>query len=147
MKTTWVLVADGARARLFETAPVERALTELDCYANPEGRAGTRGTTTERPPTVNESVGPARHSIEPHTTQREKVADRFAKSLRDVLERGRNEHRYEQLVLIAPPRFLGRLHANFSKELRNTLAGEIRRDFTELAADQICARLPPRLFH
>src|SRR5689334_18089456 len=48
MSPTWILVADSARARLFE-ADGAGALNELACYANPEGRAGTRGLTTDRP--------------------------------------------------------------------------------------------------
>jgi protein required for attachment to host cells len=145
MTTTWILVADGARARLFESAVADGALTEVGCYANPEGRAGARRLTTDRPPTVNESVGPARHAIEPHTTAREKVTDRFAKNLSDVLSRGRCERRYARLILVAPPRFLGALHDHFDKPLRDTVVGEVRRNLTALPAAEIRARLPARL--
>src|SRR5215471_15383407 len=110
MASTWILVADAARARLFEPAPTDGRLVEIECFINPEGRAGARRTTTHRPPTVNESVGTARHAIEPHMTPREKTASRFAHTLSVALERGRARCRYERLVLVAPPRFLGALH-------------------------------------
>jgi protein required for attachment to host cells len=143
MTTTWILVADGARARLFSSEPRDTALVELECFANPDG--DIRHTTTHRPPTVNESVGPARHSIEPHTTLREKATDRFAKSLSDVLERGRLDHRFERLVLVAPARFLGALHENLHKPLHDCVSGEVRKDLTSLAPDELRSRIPAGL--
>lgn len=141
MTTTWILVADSARARLFEADPIG-GLRELECYANPEARAGTRGMTTDRPPTVNESVGSARHALEPHTSRRAKVAANFARTLRDVLEPALGTRRFHRLVLVAPARFLGDLHAAFGKPLRACVAAEVRRDFTHLSASELRSRLP-----
>jgi protein required for attachment to host cells len=142
MTTTWILVADGARARLFESSAIEAPLAEVECFTNPEGRATARRMTTARLPRVHESVGPARHAIEPHTTPRDKIADRFAKALADTLERGRSGRRYDRLVLVAPPRFLGTLHAHLGANLREQVAGEIRRNLTALPPAQIRSRLP-----
>jgi len=143
---TWILVADGARARLFEAASPDDGLNELACFANPGGRSHGRNFTTARPPTVDESVGAARHSIEPHTTLREKTTDRFARTLKDELERARNDHRYAQLVIVAPPRFLGALHGTFPKPLRDCVVAEVKRNLTALRTSDIRAHLPSRLF-
>lgn len=145
MQATWVLVADAARARLFEAET--GTLNELGCYVDADSRGGARGLATGRPPTVNESMGSARHSIEPHTSPREKAAARFARSLREVLEQGQHAQRFARLVLVAPPRFLGALHAAFGRPLRDCVIAEIRRDFTQLAPENIHARLPRRVFH
>lgn len=143
---TWIIVADGARARLFETASPDDALTEVACFANPGGRSPGRSFTTGRPPSVNESVGPARHAIEPHTTLREKTMDRFARTISDELERGRNAHSFGRLVIVAPPRFLGALHGAFSKPLRDCVVAEIKRNLTALHASDIRAHIPRRLY-
>jgi protein required for attachment to host cells len=143
---TWILVADGARARLFETASSDDALNELACFANPGGRSHGRDFTTARPPTVNESVGATRHSIEPHTTLREKTTDRFARTIKEELERGRNDHRYARLVIVAPPRFLGALQGTFPKPLRDCVVAEVKRNLTALRTSDIRAHLPNRLF-
>ena len=147
MSATWVLVADSARARLFETAEPEGLLCELGCYTNAESRDGARGLTHDRRPTVNESMGFARHAIEPHTTSREKAAGSFAHTLREVLEQGRNAHRFERLVLIAPPRFLGALRTAFGTPLREAVVAEIRRDFTQLSVEKIREQLPAGVLH
>jgi len=141
VNTTWILVADSARARLFEKDPAG-ALNELGCYTNPEARSATRGLTTDRLPTVNESVGAARHAIEPHTSRRAKAAGSFARSLREILVQGDHTRRFERLVLVAPPRFLGDLHTAFDKRLRARVVAEIRRDFTHLTAAKLRMELP-----
>lgn len=145
MKNTWILVADGSRARLFEIGAPDGALNEVECFSNPEGRAHGRDSTTGRPPSVDESMGATRHTIQPHTTLREKSAERFARALRDALERGRTLHHYEHLVLVAPPRFLGVLHGTFDKPLRDCVVGEVRRDLTAMPPASIRSRLPARL--
>lgn len=139
-KPTWILVADRARARIFETG-VEDSLTEVACFAEPEARAAESTLTTHRPPTVNESMGFARHSIEPHTPLRDKITAHFARLLCDALDAGRNEGRFEQLVLVAPPRFLGALHKALDEGLRQRVVREIRHDLTELPPRDLKERL------
>lgn len=146
MANSWILVADGAHARVFERIDDENALHEIACFANPDGRASGRSLSRGRPPRVQESSAETRHAIEPHTTLRDKSAERFARELCDVLERGRKEQRYERLVLVVPPRFLGTLHAILGKPLRDSVVGEYRRNLTTLPADEIASRLPRRFF-
>jgi protein required for attachment to host cells len=137
---TWFLVADRARARILERGS-DRALTEVACFVEPAARAGEAELTDDRPPTVNESVGRARHSIEPHTPLRDKISARFARSLCDALETGRNEGRFDKLVLVAPPRFLGALHAELGKSLAACVVREVRHDFTSIGAQDLRERL------
>jgi len=145
MASTWILVADAARARLFEPAPTDGRLVEIECFTNPEGRAGARQMDAHHPPTVNESAGAGRYDVEPHQSARDRTANRFAHALSEALERGRTRRRYERLVLVAPPRFLGALHQHLSEPLRNSIAGELRRDLTTLGPTDLRARLPQRL--
>lgn len=146
MPTTWVLVADGAKARLFEIAAKDAQMTEIDCFAHPEGRAAGRDLTTERRPMVEESATSVRHALEPHTSLREKSAERFVRELRDVLQNGHAQGRYERIVLVAPPHFLGVLRSGLGDHLSERVTAEIRRDLTALPPGEVRARLPDRLF-
>jgi protein required for attachment to host cells len=137
---TWFLVADRARARILEGG-ADRTLTEVACFVEPAARAAEATLTDDRPPTVNESVGMARHSIEPHTPLRDKITARFARTLCDALEAGRNEGRFENLVLVAPPRFLGALRAQLGESLSACIEREVRHDFTSLATHELGERL------
>ncbi|PWK89672.1 host attachment protein [Fulvimonas soli] len=147
MAQTWILVADGARARVIECNARNGVWNEVACFDNPEGRLPGRSLTRDRPPRAAESVGSARHAIEPHTTPREKSAGNFARLLGDALARGLEERRYEKLVLVAPPRFLGALHEHIGAPLMQHVTGEVRRNLTTLPTAELRERLPSRLLH
>ena len=141
MSITWILVADASRARLFESTRRDEPLHQLESFINVEARLAGRQLTTDHPPTVNESMGHTRHSIEPHTTLREKNMAQFAKEIANALERGRTSRRYERLVLVAPAKFLGVLHGCLDKSVRNCIAGELPRDITTLTPTAIHERV------
>jgi protein required for attachment to host cells len=96
----------------------------------------------DRPPRAHDRFGEGRHAIEPHTSSRDKASARFAGGLRSALERGRVDHRYGRLVLIAPPRFLGTLNATLDKQLDACVALRIAKDLTHSNAIVIGAALP-----
>jgi len=138
----WVLVADRARAPLFELTSESRKLMEIACFDNPD--AQIHGTAKDRLPRANESTSSVRHAIEPRTTMLEKSIDRFARSLSDELENGRTLRRYDQLILVAPPRFRGALHRHFDKPLRSCISAEISLDLTTWPVERTFEHLPPR---
>ncbi len=141
MDKTWILVADRVGARLFESLDAAFPPVEIASFVNPAGHtpAGSRGDA--RPPRTMESMGGARHAIEPHTTPMEKATREFARELRDALEAGRLDHRFDHLMLIAPPRFLGALRAELGKQLARCVTREIERDQLDMTVQEIAAQL------
>lgn len=130
MSITWILVADRSRARLLSLDSEESIVRQRECFSNAEGRMRPRELESDRPPTTHDRFGHGRHAVEPHTPSAEKVADRFAQQLRDALETGRSEHAFDELVLIAPPRFLGALHHAMGPRLRERVALQIDKELT-----------------
>jgi len=147
MQSTWILVADRARARLFAANDAGDALNELQDFVNPDGRKPGEVYNYDRKPRAMDSMGPARHAIEPKTTPEEKVATRFAQQLNDVLERGRVDHRYERLILAAAPRFLGVLKNALGKEVRAHVVAQVDKDLSVLSAGEIHEHLASQLRH
>lgn len=145
MKSTWVLVADRARARLFNLVGEGSQLDELRDFANPDARVPAADVVRDRKPRTQESMGSARHAIEPHTTLEEKVSERFARELEVVLEEGRVQHRYERLVLVAPPGFLGTLNQTLGKQLRGLIVLEVNKDLSALPPREIHAHIASQL--
>ncbi len=139
-----VLVADSGKARLLMADA--HGIVEQRCFENPEGRAGGRHLTTHRQPSVNESVGSARHAYQPHTTPREKYATQFARELRDAVEETLADGTFAGVALVAPPRFLGVLHRVFPKPLRAQVVAEVRHDLAGQPPAAIRMHLPSRLF-
>ena len=64
MNKTWVLVADSKKARLFEYEHSREPWAETACFVNTDDG---RSPGFDRLPRVQESVGSARHAIEPRT--------------------------------------------------------------------------------
>jgi len=147
MQSTWILVADRAHARLFSPTIDGGGLTELEDFINPEGRKPEAAYANDRAPRSFESMGPSSHAIQPHTTAEEKVAARFANELNEVLERGRVEHRYERLILVAPPRFLGALHSAMGKQVSSCVVAQLDKDIVTLPATEIREHLASQLGH
>lgn len=137
METTWIIVADRVRARLFEMNKKNGALSEIRTIINANGREpkGSRGNT--KPTRSFDSVGMARHAVEPRTTPEEKIAEKFARDLNIVLETGRTQNLYTHLVLIAPPRFLGMLRNALGPKLAPHVIKEIEHDLTQKSEEEI----------
>lgn len=112
MAKTWVVVAHRAGARIYENDGPGKGLRMLQEIAHPEGRLQDKELETDRPGRTFDRVGPGtRHAQSRQVTPSEHVAELWAKELAAVVEQGRTEQRYDRLVLVAEPRFLGRLQA------------------------------------
>jgi protein required for attachment to host cells len=134
--TTWVLVADSARARLF--ASDHQQLEELQDFVNADARHPARTSTShDQRPRTQESIGSARHVIEPHTSPEEKISAKFAREISEALERGRTDWRYDRLILAAPPRFMGVLQHALSKHVRSLVTAQLCKDLTKLGSKDI----------
>ncbi|CAG9253473.1 host attachment protein [Paraburkholderia caribensis] len=112
--TTWVVVADGRRARIFETRGLKLDLREIEDLVNVGPRA----------PTLSE-----------------KDREKFAKTVADHIEQGRLHQRYQRLRFAIEPKFLGMLHARLSEETRHLIFEEINEDLSALDAREIQAHL------
>lgn len=145
MSITWILVADRSRARLLSLDSDENLVKQRECFSNAEGRMRSRELDSDRPPTTHDRFGHGRHAVEPHTSSAQKVADRFAQQLRDALEIGRSEHAFDELVLIAPPRFLGTLNHAMGPHLRERVALQIAKELTGADEHRILSHIEQAL--
>lgn len=142
MSVTWILAADRAKARLFSAEDNGGAIAEIAGFVNLDQRA--HEAPRDRPPRTHDRRGSARHIIEPHIAPVEKASESFARTLEAVLERGRVDHRYGRLALIAPPRFLGVLRSMLNGKVRAYVVTEVPRNMTTAAPGQILACLSRR---
>jgi protein required for attachment to host cells len=142
---TWILVADEGRARLLEAERADGALVERQSFVHEEARQHARDVVADRLPRAHESVGGARHAIEPRTDLETVEASRFARELAAVLEQGRTAGRYQGLVLVAPPRFLGVLRGTLSDGVLRHVTGSLDKDVTRDRIDAIAERVRPML--
>lgn len=144
MDNVWILVADSAHGRVFST-PDSRMISEVADYAHPEARQHERDLTSDEPGRSFDSAGQGRHAMEPKHAAHDSEAEAFAGELAEALEKGRNEHRYERLVLIAPPEFLGRIRNRLSKPTARSVVAEIDKNLVHLDAQELLPYVQERI--
>jgi len=134
MKSTWIVVAESARARVFTMSGIGGKLQEVVDLSHPESRLHSRELSSDSPGRSFDSQGAGRHGMEQATDPQEREAQVFAADIARRIERGRHEGSFDSLVLVAPPKFLGRLRAELSKSARAALVGEIDKNLVEADA-------------
>ncbi len=146
MQDTWVLVADGARARLFSLGAGAARLEEVGDFINAAMRMPGHLLERAPPPRVHDRFGEGRHVMDAHTPPRDKAAAQFAEFLKLQLERGHAQQCYRDLVLIAPPRFLGMLNTALGQRLREAVVLKVDKNLTRGSTAVIQAEMPRHFF-
>lgn len=128
MANTWILVAHRGGARLFENKGPGKGLHLVDEIDNPAGKLKNREIDSDKQGRAFNSKGAGRHAYQPEQLPTEHVAAQFAKQLSTVLDDARNQKRYERLVLVADPRFLGNLRSALNTQTASLVSGTVDKD-------------------
>lgn len=135
MSRTWILVAESSRAIVFATEGPDGVLTEVEALAHPEGRLHARDLVTDYAGKDGGSVGQSPHvlaeKVGPH---KQEVID-FAHLLAKHLEAGRVHGKFDRLVLVAPPAFLGELRNCLGKELMALVSRQVDKNLVHQPAE------------
>jgi protein required for attachment to host cells len=126
---TWILIADASRARLFEhRRRNERPLEPIFEDDRPELRDREQRRDSDRPGRVHESAVTMRHAAEPHTSNEQRIRERWARELIDRLHAVAGDRQFHNLVLVAPPAMLGALRKLLDDEFGDRVVGELAKD-------------------
>lgn len=140
-KRTWIVIADGARARIMERIGVRSDLKAVPGSDRCEFHAMTRDLGRERPARTHDRIGPGRHAMEPRQDAHDRLETLFAHKLVETLERALADDRYDALVIIAPPTTLGDIRTAMSSRLRAAVISEIAKDLTKASSAHVLTLL------
>lgn len=144
MATTWILVSDASRARIFSFDKEDGPWSLVEQIDHPLGRARPGDLVSDRAGRSGPgSVGS--RPLESHTDPAEQEAHRFAEKLCHVLQKGYDEHRYARLVLVAPPRFLGYVRGVLREPVARHVVASFDKDYTRLDEKEVRRLLQPHL--
>lgn len=144
--TTWILVADGARARVVLNDGPGRGVrrTPVKEFLGPN--APSRAIASDRPGRAFDSGGQGRHAMEPPTDPHEHEQRVFLAEVAGFLDQAAKRGDFDRLVIVAPPRALGNLRAALSEAARAKVTGELNKDLTHVPihalADHLGSVLP-----
>jgi protein required for attachment to host cells len=138
-KATWIVVADGARARIFALrlhSPYLVSALDRDLVAT---RLTDRDLESDRPGRTTERGTGMSHSMRQELDKHRQAQLELAREVAKELDNARNGLR--RIVLVAPPRALGDLREACSAEVRALVTNEVAKDLTKLPVHDLVGRL------
>jgi len=124
-----VLVSDGRRARFLRNkgtaANPELVLESALDSENPP----TREQGTDRPGRTHSPDGHSRSALE-ETDWHQQAEERFAAQVANLLYHMEHAHKFDELVVVAPPKMLGDLRARLHPEVAGCVIAEVAKDLT-----------------
>jgi protein required for attachment to host cells len=124
-----ILVGDGRKALFLRNkgAPTHVELTVEQVLQHADLR--TREQGTDRPGRYRGSDGVSKSAFE-EVDWHQLAEDRFAAEIGGALNRLAHENRFDQLILVAPPKVLGAVRTQLSKETSAKVVAEVPKDLT-----------------
>jgi len=125
---TWILVADACGARLFMSFDNGRSLHLLERFSHTQSRAMEAQLVSDRPGSGGSSAHAMPSVREPHISHKELEAIQFARLLDEYLSHALEQNKFNSLVLVAPPHFLGLLRAELASAVTHKISATVAKD-------------------
>lgn len=145
MKKVWVLVADEAMSRILLLNTKEKRLEPVEEIADPDARAPNaelrRDAYGRRNAGGGQGNSPSSVTASAGEDPSQQHAEVFAATVASTLQRGFDAQRFDELVVVAAPHFLGLLRKAFAKPLAAAVVRDEPKDFVHFTNDDIYQRL------
>lgn len=139
---TWVLVADGTRAKVHgNDGPGKGIYPALERDFQLVDIAPTHEMVSDREGRGADPTGGGHHAMDPKTDPKRHAIETFHREIADVLEATAREKLYDRLVVVAPPRTLGDLRAALGPHAAALVKAEIEKDYVKLPPKDLERRL------
>jgi protein required for attachment to host cells len=138
---TWVLIADAARARVFETRGKGTGLTMVSGMTFDAELAPSHMLGTDRPGRSFESVGSTRHAMESPSDPHREQKRQFARHVAHAVEERQAANSFDRLVVVAPAVTMGDLRAALSDKVMAAVIAELAADLTNTPVSELPAHL------
>lgn len=127
---TWVLIADGAQARILEYTGPSKGLTQVEGLKFEDARLRSGEIMSDKPGRSYSSTGYGRSGMEQRTDPRDYRETEFLRSVAEVINKKALENVFRKLVIAAPPQALGDLRKLLSPAATEKVSAEIAKDLT-----------------
>jgi protein required for attachment to host cells len=132
----WIVVCDGRKALILENLG-DRLFPNLhtkEVHEHPDASTSSQGS--DAPGRVHSSVGGAHSSVE-QTDWHDASERAFLKTLADRLNIAVTSGETSALTMVASPRALGMIRADYSAAVRKALHGELDKDLVKMPVHEI----------
>lgn len=134
---TWVLIADGAQARILEYTGPSKGLVQVEGLKFEDAHLRTGEIMSDKPGRSFSSAGYGRSAMEQRTDPRDYRETEFLRSVAEVINKKALENVFRKLVIAAPPQALGDLRKLLSPAATEKVSAEIPKDLTTVPILQL----------
>lgn len=132
----WIVVCDGRKALILENLG-DRMFPNLRTKEVHEHEdASTAAQGSDAPGRVHQSMGGAHSSVE-QTDWHDEAERSFLKTLAERLDLAVTTGETKGLTMVASPRALGMIRADYSAAVRKALHGEVHKDLVRMPVHEI----------
>jgi len=139
-KSRYILVADAGRARIFKSDTGMTALELVQQLDNPGGRSTPAELQSDRPGQQRSGSG-GFHGLGGDRNPQRHQSDEFAALLAGLLHSAHQSGKFAELLIAAPPRFLGELRQHLSADCQKTLGATVHKDLVRASDAEIISHL------
>lgn len=126
-KTYYILVADAGAAKLYRTEGGSGTPELAHERSNPAGRKTRSELESDHPGMQRNSIGGA-HSLGGDNDAQRHESEQFARELCSMLKREHGAGKFTDLLIAAPPHFLGELRQHLSADCQKVLGKTLHKD-------------------
>jgi protein required for attachment to host cells len=136
---TWILAADASAATLIVCDHGLGNPRVLEDFVHPASRLrDTELSTDDRGRTQPRDMGAVRGSaMSQSTSPHDAEAEKFARELGGYLDEAVGAGRCGELILVAPPRFLGLLRGVLASPTSDSMRATISKDYATRPAEEV----------
>lgn len=128
---TWLLVANASKARVYSLCKAHflQSANQKDLQLEEECEHGE--SRMKAVDLISDKLGKFGHgAFVEATNPKEHEAERFAVELAGKLDAARKENQYQELIIAAPPAFLGLLKKHLTNDSSKKIFMTIEKDYT-----------------
>ncbi|CAD5263519.1 MULTISPECIES: host attachment protein [Halomonadaceae] len=133
--TTYIVVADAARARIFTRDAL--TLAEQESMVHAEGRLHEGDLVTDGRGDVHESMSTTSRSAGEEGTATKHENELFAKEVAQRLYSARVGNSMKKLIMVAPPKFLGLLRDKLDAPTQKLVIHSLSKDLSKASMADI----------
>ncbi|MEO9873609.1 MAG: host attachment protein [Anderseniella sp.] len=134
---TWILLADGTRARIVCNTGPGKGLQEVPDMEFEGDNSRSGDLMADRPGRTFDSSGAHRHAMEPHSDPQREAKRSFASELVARLEDQLQAKAFDRLVLVAAPATLGDMRKVLPKPLLAVVYGEVSKNLVHVPNQEL----------
>ena len=137
--STWILVANASQAKLYSRTNIKNGLSLVKTLTHPESRMKNAELVSDGSGAMQSAGGHG--ARQPQTEPKQNEAIHFAQQLALELNQGRNEQQFRQLVVMAPPAFLGLINDKLDDQTAKLVTSRLDKDYTHFSDKEILSQL------